>query len=418
MEIAGNTLSPRQPIARTPYAMQVKGIVVDPGDRVGMGTSNPRARLDVRADSAGASDNTARFAAPNIGPRSSHIHYGTTGDWFIRSASTSGEVLIQDGGGNVGVGTSAPSVKLHVNGGTDASLGGGGFIVNGSVSGTNLALDNNEIMARNNGGPASLHLNAEGGDVVVNGAASPAFGIGNSNPFWPLDVRAPYAVGRFITDDNAFGAVLELRSLASNPHFLGAINFVNASNQVRGQIGYRGDVGALEFNTWAGAGAMYINNWGGVGLGGLSAVYTLEVHGGAGKPGGGSWSNTSDVRLKKDIEPIESALDSLLQLRGVTFEYIDSESINELPGQRMGMIAQEVEKVFPDWVDERRDGYKSVTFRGFEALTVEALRELKEENKALRSRLSERDSMIDELAQRTAMLEQLVAELAASSEKE
>ena len=43
------------------------------------------------------------------------------------------------------------------------------------------------------------------------------------------------------------------------------------------------------------------------------------------------------------------------------------------------MIAQEVEEVFPDWVSEGGHGYKTLTFRGFEALTVEALRELREE---------------------------------------
>ena len=43
------------------------------------------------------------------------------------------------------------------------------------------------------------------------------------------------------------------------------------------------------------------------------------------------------------------------------------------------MIAQEVEEVFPDWVSEGGHGYKTVTFRGFEALTVEALRDLREE---------------------------------------
>jgi hypothetical protein len=40
------------------------------------------------------------------------------------------------------------------------------------------------------------------------------------------------------------------------------------------------------------------------------------------------------------------------------------------------MIAQEVEKAVPGWVDTASNGYKRLTFRGFEALTVEAVREL------------------------------------------
>ena len=108
----------------------------------------------------------------------------------------------------------------------------------------------------------------------------------------------------------------------------------------------------------------------------------MEVNGSAGKPGGGSWSNSSDRRLKKNIRDLKGSLDALLALRGVTFEYIDPKSIHELPGERIGMIAQEVEDVFPDWVDTSGHDYKMLTFRGFEALTVEALRELRAEKDA------------------------------------
>ena len=65
------------------------------------------------------------------------------------------------------------------------------------------------------------------------------------------------------------------------------------------------------------------------------------------------------------------------------------------------MIAQEVEGVFPDWVGEGVDGYKHTTVRGFPALTVEALRELR----------SEKDEEIAELKERIITLEALVDEL-------
>src|SRR5262245_11942815 len=56
------------------------------GGNVGIGNSTPNARLYVTSQTADAADNTATFFAPGIGPDASHIHYGTTGDWFIRSA--------------------------------------------------------------------------------------------------------------------------------------------------------------------------------------------------------------------------------------------------------------------------------------------------------------------------------------------
>ena len=48
----------------------------------------------------------------------------------------------------------------------------------------------------------------------------------------------------------------------------------------------------------------------------------------------------------------------------------------------MGFIAQDVEKVLPQWVGEDERGYKMVTPTGFEALSVEALRELRSEKDA------------------------------------
>lgn len=121
--------------------------------------------------------------------------------------------------------------------------------------------------------------------------------------------------------------------------------------------------------------------------------FGLNITGGdAGKPGGGSWANTSDVRLKENIHDLDGALDTLLALRGVTYEYKDPEAIGELDGVRTGFIAQEVEEIIPDWVWEAEDGYKRVTIRGFEALTVEAIRELKSENDELRSRLAALES--------------------------
>ena len=92
---------------------------------VGIGVTAPTARLHVRALSVNSGDNTAVFAAPNIGPNLSHLHYGTTGDWYIRSAASAGKVILQDLGGNVGIGTSAPEQKLHVVGNEILSTGAG-----------------------------------------------------------------------------------------------------------------------------------------------------------------------------------------------------------------------------------------------------------------------------------------------------
>lgn len=146
-----------------------------------------------------------------------------------------------------------------------------------------------------------------------------------------------------------------------------------------------------------------------VGIGINQPTFTLHVNGSAGKPGGGSWSVASDARLKKNVEPLAGALERLLQLQGKTFEFRDPEKIGELRGRQTGMIAQEVEEVFPEWVDEGPDGYRRVIYRGFEALTVEALRDLRAEKQVRIAELEERNRRLEE---RLAALERAVATLA------
>jgi len=56
-------------------------------------------------------------------------------------------------------------------------------------------------------------------------------------------------------------------------------------------------------------------------------------------------------------------------------------------GSSVGLIAQEVETVLPEWVGTNPEGYKDLTMTGFEALTVEAIKELRTENETLRHRV-------------------------------
>lgn len=101
----------------------------------------------------------------------------------------------------------------------------------------------------------------------------------------------------------------------------------------------------------------------------------------------GSIGQSSDLQLKKNIHPITGALEQLLNLHGKEFEWKEPEQHGNLTGVQRGFIAQEVESVFPDWVSTGGDGHKILSVRGFEALTVEALRELKAENEALNARI-------------------------------
>ncbi len=77
-----------------------------------------------------------------------------------------------------------------------------------------------------------------------------------------------------------------------------------------------------------------------------SPDYLLEVTGSAGKPGGGFWSNSSDRRLKKDIEDYKDGLQELLQIRPVWYRYNGKFGLP--PEERyVGVIAQEIQEVAP-----------------------------------------------------------------------
>jgi len=94
----------------------------------------------------------------------------------------------------------------------------------------------------------------------------------------------------------------------------------------------------------------------------------------------------SDARLKKNILPITGAVDQIAKLRGVTFEWNEPEKHTGV-GVHRGFIAQEVEKVFPHWVRENDEGFKTVNTTEIDALLVESVRSLKTENDGLRDRI-------------------------------
>jgi len=150
---------------------------------------------------------------------------------------------------------------------------------------------------------------------------------------------------------------------------------------------------------------------GSVGIGTVATNAMLTVDGTASNSTG-AWSVFSDARLKKDVTDLSGSLDTLLALRGVTFEYIDPEASFGRAGERIGFIAQEVEQVMPDWVGEV-DGYKQLTIQGFEALAVEALRELDAENTTLDAENAELQQRLAELEAEQALMKQLLSELMA-----
>jgi trimeric autotransporter adhesin len=103
----------------------------------------------------------------------------------------------------------------------------------------------------------------------------------------------------------------------------------------------------------------------------------------------GTIGTLSDARLKDQVTNYIGALDRINALRTVTYHYKDAGKAAFQPeGTHIGFIAQEMQKVFPQWVSQGDDGYLMLSMRGFEGVAVRALQELSAENEKLRAELS------------------------------
>ena len=98
--------------------------------------------------------------------------------------------------------------------------------------------------------------------------------------------------------------------------------------------------------------------------------------------GGRGQTSCSDLRLKKDIKPLKSALSTLGKLQGKSYRWKD----NNEPD--IGLIAQELEKVIPELVKTDDKGYKSIVYQKLTAVLIEAVKEQQQEINHLSDRIA------------------------------
>ena len=101
----------------------------------------------------------------------------------------------------------------------------------------------------------------------------------------------------------------------------------------------------------------------------------------------GTVTETSDARQKTNIVPIDGALSKIQQVTGYTYNWKDS----NVPD--IGVIAQDVEQVFPELVETENEGeedeIKSVGYSGLVGVLIEAVKELSETVTELRAEVNE-----------------------------
>jgi hypothetical protein len=107
----------------------------------------------------------------------------------------------------------------------------------------------------------------------------------------------------------------------------------------------------------------------------------------------GTFTNPSDKKLKKNIKPVDGALNKVLNLQGVTFEWKSESELSEIiknpeleneeisdrfcfpKGSQIGLIAQDLEKVLPELVKTDADGLKSVDYIKIVPVLIEAIKD-------------------------------------------
>ena len=93
------------------------------------------------------------------------------------------------------------------------------------------------------------------------------------------------------------------------------------------------------------------------------------------QPGGGPWLDSSSRTLKRNIRPLADALALLLAQQGYVYEWEEPSHAALLPGDQYGFVLEDV--TIPQWRHgPGPDGHEALAATGFEALTVEALREI------------------------------------------
>ena len=135
---------------------------------------------------------------------------------------------------------------------------------------------------------------------------------------------------------------------------------------------------------------MTLDNEGKLGIGRTPGQYRLEVNGQASKSTPGDWLANSDARLKRNIMPLDPAttLHQLLALNGVTYEWGDSGDYNRPEGTQFGLTAQNVQGVFPNLVQEGKDGWLVTSYGTFDPMFLAAIRALNDEVAMMRSSMS------------------------------
>jgi len=130
------------------------------------------------------------------------------------------------------------------------------------------------------------------------------------------------------------------------------------------------------------------------------------------------------MRLKKDVQQLDGALDKVLKLRGVSFYWKSKEDMAAAKGKdvnnfsygfgsekQIGVIAQEIEQVLPELVVTDNEGFKSVKYENLTPVLIEAIKEQQSLINSLQSEKEAQQKEIEELKAANSKMQRQIEEI-------
>jgi hypothetical protein len=286
--------------------------------------------------------------------------------------------------GTVGIGTSTPIRPLHIYSANYSHVGfhssyTGTTINDGLLVGIETAGNNAYVYNYENG---PLRLGA-GGDTRLSILPSGNVGIGTYSPVRLLDLHGGSSHSIMSFHSNSSG------NTTTDGFYLGLYspdNHVYLYNYENSSIYFATNA------TWR----MEIDPNGRVGINHFSPDQMLTVGGNASKTVGGiTWVVYSDRRLKDLHGDYNKGLSEILALQPILFNYkVDNPLDLPSDNEEVGLIAQDVQEIFPEAVSVSRNGYLDFNMHPIIVAYVNAIKELKAANDDLQEQVNELESRL------------------------
>ena len=364
---------------------------------IGIGTSAPTAKLEIAGQvkiTGGTPGAGKVLTSDATGLATWQTPSGGSGGGLWTSGASN---AIHYTSGKVGIGTTDPERFLHVRGDVirlDRDASAPGFQITRWSSGYGTLWKTFGFLVDASSENNGKFIITDRGTTTGGAGSNPRFtidndgniGIGNTAPVAKLDIMDESRTGSHPTSVKGMYITGSFGSSSDGIEF-------RHSNATQG-IGFG-------YNSIYATGSnanQHLNliprGTGGVGIGTDVPSYKLHVNGTIRCT---SLSQSSDLRLKKDIQNIDSALEKVLQLRGIHYQWNKEEFPDQdfSEGKQLGLIAQEVEDICPELVDTDAEGYKSVRYNGMVPVLIETIKELHETIEEMKTEQARLKALVD-----------------------